>query len=229
MRPKGVRLYFLSILRFLSGVFRSIYQASRYGIKRGYIHRQHVILHDDRGYGEEFQKEVYQKANELMIQFGWNSIIDLGCGSGYKLVKYLGDFNTLGVDIDPVLSLAKKNFPNSKWLFAHEFYLKPHTADLVLCADVIEHVEHPEVFLNSLFAIPNWKCIMISTPERNIKRGMFHYGPPPNPGHWREWSKKELYKFVSKRHIVYSQEITNRKQGTQLIICLHPDQRISVD
>jgi len=222
---RRVSRYFFGALRFVSGVCRSVYQPSRYAIKRGYIHRSHILPHDDRGWGEMFQKEVYQKAKALMEQHDWQSVIDVGCGSGYKLMKYLGHYKTLGIDTDPALSMAKTNYPDAKWMYVHEFDMASHSADLILCADVIEHVEHPDELIKALFSIPDWKCIMISTPERDIKRGWFHFGPPPNPAHWREWSKKELYRFVSGYHTVYFHEITNVEQATQLIICMNPDSK----
>jgi hypothetical protein len=65
---------------------------------------------------------------------------------------------------------------------------------------------------------------MISTPERNVKRGIYHFGPPPNPHHWREWSANELHRFISKYHPVYSHKLINPVQGTQLIVCLNAKQ-----
>jgi SAM-dependent methyltransferase len=206
-----------------SGMIRSVYQPSRFGIKRGYRQHSAIVPYDDRGMEDRFQKEVYQKANALMEQYHWRSVIDVGCGSGYKLMHYLGAYDTLGIDIDPAISRAKSDYPNAHWLHAEEYSADLHAADLVLCADVIEHVEHPDEFLQSLFAVPQWKCVMISTPERNSKRGRFHYGPPPNHGHWREWSQNELFRFVSKYHKIYSHEIINPQQATQLIICMNID------
>jgi hypothetical protein len=45
-------------------------------------------------------------------------------------------------------------------------------------------------------------------------------GPPLNSCYYREWTKKEFYKYVSSfgfkiiKHI-----ISNKKQGTQLMLC----------
>jgi SAM-dependent methyltransferase len=210
--------------RFMAGNLRATFQSSCYEIKRGYIHRVHVLPHDDRGFGDKYQKEVYQVARDLMRQHQWQSVIDMGCGSGYKLMKYFGDYKTLGVDQDPSLSKARSDYPHAAWQYVQDFNESPHSADLILCADVIEHIEHPDEFLESLFSIPDWKGIVISTPERNIKRGRFHFGPPPNPGHYREWSMREFYKFISGYQNVYLHKITNVKQATQMIICLRQEQ-----
>jgi SAM-dependent methyltransferase len=208
-------------LRFGSGIIRSIYQPSRFGIKRGYIHRHSTIPHDDRGYEDTFQKEVYEKAAMLMADNGWQSILDMGCGSGYKLMKYLGQYETTGIDYEPVIHQAKTHYPKRKWKNVNDFNSGEFEADLILCADVIEHVEDPDAFLHSILTLKNWKCLMISTPERNERRGFYHFGPPPNPSHWREWSAKELYHYISRFHPVFSQELIHKTQGTQLIICMN--------
>ena len=180
-----------AIVRFVSGLVRSVYQPSKYAIKRGYIHHAVVVQHDDRGLKDTFQKEVYEYAATLMAKHQWHTIVDMGCGSGYKSAHYLGEF-----------------------VPAH------HAADLIICADVIEHVEDPDQFMKHMLAIRDWKCLMISTPERNKRRGSWHYGPPPNPAHYREWSMEELKRFVAGYAPVYSTELINPLQGTQLILCM---------
>jgi len=38
--------------------------------------------------------------------------IDVGCGSGWKLVKYISEeFRTIGIDTEPALSFLKKKYP----------------------------------------------------------------------------------------------------------------------
>ncbi len=215
---KSLKQFIYQGLNFGMGLIRSVFQQSRYGIKRGYIHQKNIVPHDDRGLAENFQKEVYQKALKLMQAHHWVSVLDVGCGSGYKLIKYLGNYQTLGIDFEPVISQAQKNYPLHAWLNAENCILCDQEAQLIICADVIEHVDDPAEFLKYVISIKGWKCIMISTPERDLRRGKSHYGPPPNPSHWREWSKKEFYDFVSGYLKVDSHEIINPRQATQLII-----------
>ena len=215
--------YIHAAKRLVSGLIRSTYQSSRFEIKRGYIHRSTVELFDDRGQTDSYQKEVYEKAASLMEQNGWQSVIDIGCGSGYKLVHCLGQYDIIGVDLEPVISQAQANFPNHTWLHSETFYPAQYETDLILCADVIEHVQSPDWFLQWSLSFSQWKCLMISTPERDSKRGKYHFGPPPNPHHFREWSYDEFHKFISRHYPVTSQEITNTKQASQLIICMNQE------
>lgn len=220
-RPKGKVSKLASGLgRFVSGMVRAVYQPSLYEIKRGYIHRATVVPHDDRGMKDTFQREVYEQAANLMSKHQWLTVVDMGCGSGYKSANYLGQYQVTGVDFSPAIDQAKLDFPAYEWINADEFVPAHHTADLIICADVIEHVENPDQFMKHMLAIRDWKCLMISTPERNKRRGSWHYGPPPNPAHYREWSMRELVRFVSGYAPVHSAELINPVQGTQLIVCM---------
>ena len=51
---------------------------------------------DSKNHNDKWQKEVYVYANELMKNNGFSKIIDIGCGSGYKLIKYLHEEEGLG-------------------------------------------------------------------------------------------------------------------------------------
>ena len=60
-------------------------------------------------------------------------------------------------------------------------------------ADVIEHLVHPEHLLASLREALQWAPLLIvSTPERDLARGIVDFGPPGNPCHVREWNLAEF-------------------------------------
>jgi len=65
---------------------------------------------------DEWQKEVYQLAAELADKNQFQKILDVGCGSGYKLIHQLGRFNTTGIEVDPTFSWLQKQYPDRNWL-----------------------------------------------------------------------------------------------------------------
>ena len=76
---------------------------------------------DDTNFTGQYQKEVYLLAREIlrsMTRLGSGkgkklTAIDVGCGSGWKLVNYLsGEFRTVGIETEPVLSFLRKKFPD---------------------------------------------------------------------------------------------------------------------
>ena len=51
-----------------------------------------------------------------MKKFRLNKVIDIGCGTGFKLIKYLGEFDTIGYETEPSIDFLKKTYPNRKWI-----------------------------------------------------------------------------------------------------------------
>ena len=42
----------------------------------------------------------------------FSTVYDIGCGSGFKLIKYLGHYETVGFDVEPTVSfLAGAEYP----------------------------------------------------------------------------------------------------------------------
>jgi hypothetical protein len=73
---------------------------------------------DDTSFTGQYQKEVYMLARGLLRKLGEHSrtkltAIDVGCGSGWKLVNYLsGEFRTVGIETEPALSFLRKTYPD---------------------------------------------------------------------------------------------------------------------
>jgi len=85
-------------------------------------------------------------------------IVDMGCGTG-ELLSYLardiGTQNLLGLDISKVGILkAQEKFPNLNFglIEINEFGLHSTSiqsrADIIICSEVLEHLEQPELILN---------------------------------------------------------------------------------
>lgn len=165
---------------------------------------------DERKKTDEYQLEVYLFAKQFMTDNGFQKIIDVGCGSGYKLVHYLGEFDTLGVETEPCLSFLRDTYPNKSWHASGQpgvsFPNSFEDTDLVLCVDVIEHIRNPEYLISYLSGI-NSKYWIISTPDRYVltkhpsyikKYGQAKDGPPVNTTHVREGTYEEFICYLSK-------------------------------
>jgi 2-polyprenyl-3-methyl-5-hydroxy-6-metoxy-1,4-benzoquinol methylase len=143
-----------------------------YGIKNYQINSS-PRHHNDEIYKDEWQKGVYLFTKNFMKENKLNNIIDVGCGSGYKLVNILEEFNTIGVETEPCYSILKKKYPLRKWLLSGEkeksfmMYDDLYETDVVICSDVIEHIIDPDVLLDYLISL-NSKYYIISTPCRQV-------------------------------------------------------------
>src|SRR5205823_3527718 len=118
------------------------------------------------------------------------------------------------------ISWVRERYPDRTWVEASFDEVNVPPADLVICADVIEHVADPEALMRFLVsATTDW--IVISTPDRDLVysgRSKYRFGPPSNPAHVREWTMSEFRAFVGRFLLVERHEITNPEQATQMIV-----------
>lgn len=196
-----------------------VLKKKNYYIKDGYNHRNEYQYFDDTSYKDEHQKEVYMKALNLIQSNNLKSVIDVGCGSGFKLINYLGDYRTTGIDVTETVNFLIKQYPTRKWFDTKTVDFAFLKADIVICSDVIEHVLNPDFLLNNIKQIQNVKYIIISTPDRDLARGINDMGPPGNKTHIREWNMNEFQKFISSHFKIKDHVITNREQYTQMVVC----------
>jgi len=202
-----------------SGVIDSPLGSSKnYYVKSGYKSRDSYFHYDDMQEEDKWQLEVYLHAYSIMKKNGFTKAVDFGCGSGFKLINYLGEFETIGYElIDNVVKLREK-YPARRWeesVFSNDLIID---ADVIVCSDVIEHLVDPNELLR-FFLNQKFHYIILSTPDRNIVRGFEDCGPPKNSAHVREWSYIEFRKYISDWFDIVDHRVTNIEQGTQMIVC----------
>lgn len=191
------------------------YSISKFYRSRSQYHQNDLIE------GEGWQLEIYLHALGLMKKYKFKSVVDVGTGPGDKFVTYFGDYKTLGLDLHVNVEKLKKKFPDKMWEIS-DLSLDPKlTTDVIICADVIEHLIDPDQLLNYIKKI-TFKYLVISTPVRNLiyrpwNKG--YYGPPRNDAHIREWNYKEFVDYISKHFKIIDHRVTNLGQATQMIIC----------
>ena len=186
-----------------------------YRIKPGYRERQEYLQFDDRPHTMEWQAEVYLAARELFEMLKLHSVVDIGCGAAFKLMHFFDDAKTVGLDFEPNLSFLRERFPGRDWRqsdFSRPLEFRP---DLVICSDVIEHLVEPNELLSYIRSL-DARWAVISTPERDVVRGIEHLGPPPNPHHVREWNGVEFVDYVGRFLPVRTHAVIG---PTQFVIC----------
>jgi 2-polyprenyl-3-methyl-5-hydroxy-6-metoxy-1,4-benzoquinol methylase len=152
-----------------------------------------------------WQEPVYRYASRRFAA-RTRAVVDIGCGTGSKLVRYFrGRVQRLvGLDQGSAIARARRVFPEETWI---EGDLQDATAwaqvaaiepDVVICADVIEHVGDPLDLLDRLRAAARGP-IVLSTPDRGRLDAARPLGPPLNPRHVREWTMQELQALVRSR------------------------------
>ena len=185
-------------------------------IKSAYSSRLNVPDFDDTQNRDEWQKEVYEYAEHVFKMNNLTSVLDIGTGSGYKLIKHFDKVKTLGIELPTTVKFLKEKYPHKTW--TDNF--SPVTGyDLIITSDVIEHMKNPNELLDLIKKCES-KFIIISTPERDVIHGKEHCGPPLNPHHFREWNKSEFFNYIKSHGFeVVDHFISNPYTATQLILC----------
>lgn len=194
-------------------------------IHENYISKtEKTIFQDTRTRTDEFQNEVYKLLKSIVVDCGISNpvVADIGAGSGYKLEKWIPEVQgekLIGYELEPNLSFLREKYPNKTWIES-DFDSNPLKADIVICADVIEHLINPDKLMEFITKMEP-KHVIISTPDRDLLveiLGRDNNGPPQNPYHIREWSKKELSEYIS-RFFNIVDHYHEREEYQQIIHC----------
>jgi len=200
------------------GTWCRVGTSSNYFIHDGYRHRLEVPSYDATGNDHLWQWEVYQFAREICDRERFHSVCDIGCGSGHKLMKYFQDLTTVGIEVAETCGYLHKRWPNRHWMIAGPDAVPPFPVEMVIAADVIEHLRDPDQLLLSIEKLAS-RYIVISTPDRNLLRFGTHDGPPLNPTHTREWNFAEFQAYVESWFDIEEHFISFAAQATQCILC----------
>lgn len=119
-------------------------------------------------------------------------VLDAGCGMAYgsKLVGEAGASSVVGIDVAPApLEAATPLMPANVTLQVADVRSLPFTDDsfdLVVCLEVIEHVDDPGTVIRELARVLGREGVLvISSPVQGVY-------PSGNPHHLRELASEEL-------------------------------------
>ena len=188
---------FFAVTAFLRALFYWLQGRTRdkYGIATAYLPNKKVVPFDDRANTDFFQNEVYQTARRFLRENGLSGVLDVGCGSGYKLIKYFADEETLGLELPETLAFLQEKFPDRAWALS-DFVSPPQEKfGLTICSDVIEHLLDPDALLD-FFARIDCEYFLLSTPERG-RLGLPARFRPRSRWHVREWTQEEFINYLS--------------------------------
>ena len=188
----------------------------RYHMAEGYASRAAAQAHDDTTFKDEWQDEIYALARKLVDAHGLTSVFDIGCGSGFKLVKYFASSATVGAEVSPTYEFLLHRYPDRRWIRSDFSVPFEEKVDLVIAADVVEHLHDPDALMRFIAAI-DCRFVILSTTDRDLLGG--GHGPPRNPCHVREWTSGEFRSYVASHFPILEHGISNPQQAAQVVIC----------
>lgn len=201
------------------GTIREPRQARRpreYFLPPGYVEqRRNVTLDTQRDNGSywsasriaaagKYQYHVYRWARALALRHGLRAVVDVGCGTCAKLDAHLAGVcpSTAGIDQASALRIAREQGTTARLIEAdlERPALSPWRAfDLVVCADVLEHLLDPDPTLDMIRSLAHpGTFVLFSTPDRERERGRA-CNASPKAEHVREWSAPEFARFLDSR------------------------------
>jgi ubiquinone/menaquinone biosynthesis C-methylase UbiE len=154
---------------------------------------------------------------EQIKQLHPGSILDVGAGEGFTLemlrinktanklegIEYMDDAIALGKKLHPQVSIKKG-----------DIYKLPYQAnafDLIICTEVLEHLEDPEKALSELKRVTK-KYLIISVPNeplftiQRILRGKNVMKLGAHAEHIQHWTSGAFEKFVRKQMKIIDSE-----------------------
>lgn len=191
-------------------------QAANYFLPEGYREQERNLSwdpHRDNGSywadwrladSGRFQIHVYRWAAALVRERRLACVLDVGCGVGTKLAAEIAPVcrDLCAVDQPSALAHARARCPAASYAEIDLERCDLHLGrrfDLILCADVVEHLVDPDHMLRFIRAHAHHRSlILLSTPERRRLRGRDCNGSD-KPEHVREWSMDEFRRFLASR------------------------------
>ena len=154
-------------------------------------------------------------ANRLLNGVKFDRVIEIGCGPGdlaaeLFLKRIPSKDKYLGFDLSASeIELATQRYPT---LFfsqgsAYGIPVESGSADLVICCEVLEHLDSPDQAIEEISRITRRWCL-ISVPHEpiwrilNVLRGKYLLNLGNTPGHLQHFTRDQISKLVERNFSV---------------------------
>lgn len=145
----------------------------------------------------------------LSIESGAPEILDAGCGEGFVDALLLERFTQVSITglefTDEALSFARQMNPSAAYIQGDitKMPFPDHSFDIVICTEVLEHLEKPEAALKELIRVAR-KYVFITVPHEPwfclgnllVLKNVGRLGNPID--HINHWSKRSFQVFLQK-------------------------------
>lgn len=152
-----------------------------------------------------YQANLYPFAEFMAERLGCDTIIGIGHRCKRELLSLHPKFNLIGIDFGESLLSEDARFSSGAWLEWDMDHQPPPQLDkdvlrkaVIVCADVIEYLDHPEYLLNALC---NWMAespfALLSTLDRDRKNEDRGDESTDNLYQIRGWNRDEFNRLLT--------------------------------
>jgi SAM-dependent methyltransferase len=152
-----------------------------------------------------FQHHVYRWGASLVRRRRLTSVLDVGCGPATKLASLIAPVcsDITGIDQPSAIAAAQRLGRPGTFrvvdLERCENAPAQRTYDLIICADVLEHLLDPDPALAFIARHCHARSlVLLSTPDRARLRGRACMASE-KPEHVREWASPEFLAYLRSR------------------------------
>jgi len=161
-----------------------------------------------------------------MIKNKPETILDIGCASGWFLSKIADKYleaNCFGIDVyNKAIQYGKKHYKNLHLRRgnAHKLPYKSKSFDLILCTEVLEHVENPDIVLKEMRRVlkPNGLSLIEMDSGNLLFKLVWYWWNDMRKGVWKdahlhEFDSKKLEKIIKKEFCIDKKKTFNFKMA----------------
>jgi 2-polyprenyl-3-methyl-5-hydroxy-6-metoxy-1,4-benzoquinol methylase len=149
---------------------------------------------------------------DMIAKVAPKTVHEVGCGEGYHSLRWKKQgLQVLGSDFSPkVIEIAQSNAAEQgepqemfKVRSIYDLQRSADSADLIICCEVLEHLEYPDMALEVLQRVAS-SSVILSVPREplwrilNISRGKYIANFGNTPGHIQHWSKLGIIGLVAR-------------------------------
>jgi SAM-dependent methyltransferase len=149
---------------------------------------------------------------ELVAMTAVREVHEVGCGEGFWTLRWAArGLSVRGSDFsEHVIRVARENGARAasaatfRAASVYELQTPRDAAPLVVCCEVLEHLEQPRLALERLAAVATpW--LIASVPREpiwralNMARGRYWRDLGNTPGHLQHWSKRQFVELLSEQ------------------------------
>lgn len=158
---------------------------------------------------KKIMSNFFATLNKILKPIKYKRVYEIGCGEGYvsnyiNNIKKIDKYTATDVS-EKVIEKAKGMFNNIEFKTdsIYDISLLDNSVDLVVCCEVLEHIEDVPKALNEIFRVTK-KYVLLSVPNEpiwrvcNVLRGKYLKDFGNTPGHINHWNEKEFKKIISK-------------------------------
>lgn len=154
------------------------------------------------GLASFYFNNLYRPLKPYLTEPTGGNLLDVGCAYGIMLSLFPSKFHKYGIDVsDYAIRVAKTRDPRARFTVCDAekaFSFPKNFFDLIICNDVLEHLENPVALLKNVFRVLKAGGLFyLTTPNLNSFRKIFLAFPDKEEHHLSLISHQQLLSLLA--------------------------------